>query len=139
MQDLIMLGTVLFLAAADFLTGIIKAYLKNDLSCAVMRRGGLCKLCELTVTAAACGLERSIAFLERTGGHPLVRAAAGTFTAGLVFAYIVLMELISILENFGGIMPDAAWVHGLIRRLRAIERKESEGNVSSETDRPRRK
>ena len=51
-----MLTIVIGLAAADFITGIIKAACKNDISSKVMRIGGLHKICEIIVMAVACGL-----------------------------------------------------------------------------------
>lgn len=134
MQYLIMICVVIGLAAADFLTGIIKAYAKNDLSSAKMRSGGLNKLVELIILATACGLEHGVRLLGRYQDSALLGAVTGTVAAGLVFAYIVMMELISILENFGEICPDAAWVRRLIRRLRTIERKDRDKDVPSETD-----
>ncbi|MBQ8921978.1 MAG: hypothetical protein IJ060_07450 [Oscillospiraceae bacterium] len=37
---------------------------------------------------------------------------------------IVLMELISILENYGEISPDAVWVRRIIKKLRNFKDKE---------------
>ena len=40
------------------------------------------------------------------------------------------------IENCGEISPDAVWVRGIVRKLRAIERKD-EQNVQAETDKAR--
>ena len=50
---------------------------------------------------------------------------AGMFTALSVFGYISVMELISILENFAAITPEAAWARKILGRLKNYE---SEGD-----------
>ena len=136
MRYLIMLCTVIGLAFADFLTGLIKACLRHDLSSRTMRKGGLNKLCEIIVMTAACGLEAGIAKLGQYGSTALPAELSGTVTSGLVFAYITLMELISILENYGEISPDAVWVRGLIRKLRSF--RETEQKDREDTDHEKR-
>ena len=133
MKYVIMLAVVTGLAAADFLTGIIKAYIRHDLCSAKMRSGGLNKLCEIIVALTACGVEIGIELLGAYYQTAALAAVSGAVAAGLVFAYIVTMELISILENYGEISPDAVWVRGIIRKLRSFQRKETE-DVQSETD-----
>ncbi len=118
MNYIVMLTTVLGLAFADFITGIIKAYVQNDLSSAKMRTGGLNKLCEIIVMAVACGMEIGVELLGTYYQAAKLTAMLGAVTAIAVFTYISVMELISILENYGAISPDAIWVRNLIRRLR---------------------
>ena len=122
MKYLIMLTIVIGLAAADFLTGIIKAYVKNDLSSAKMRKGGLNKLGEVIVMLTACGLEIGIERLGQYFRSPVLAEISGLLAAGLVFAYILIMELISLLENYGEISPNAVWVRRLVQKLRSIEK-----------------
>lgn len=136
MKYMIMMTLVIGLAAADFLTGIMKAYLQHDLSSAKMRAGGLNKLCEIIVALTACGVEIGIKMLGAYYQTAALAAISGTVAAGLVFAYIVTMELISILENYGEMTPDAVWVRGIVRKLRSFERKDDE-YVHSETDKTR--
>lgn len=124
MKYIIMITIIIGLACADFLTGIIKAYILHDLCSAKMRTGGLNKLCEVIVMSAACGLERGIELLGQYDETASLAAVTGTVAAGLVFAYITVMELISILENYGEISPDAVWVRGIIQKLRSFERKD---------------
>lgn len=126
MKYVIMLSIVIGLAASDFVTGIIKAYIAHDLSSQKMRTGGLNKICEILVMGVACGLEIGIDLL----GHYYEQAAdlaaiSGTVAAGLVFGYIVIMELISILENYGEISPDAVWVRAIIKKLRSFQKEEN--------------
>lgn len=129
MKYLIMLTIVIGLAAADFLTGIIKAYAKNDLSSAKMRKGGLNMLVEVIVMLTACGLEIGIERLGQYYRSPALAEISGTLAAGLVFAYILIMELISLLENYGEISPDAVWVRRLVKKLRSIEKKDGDTHV----------
>lgn len=133
MKYLIMLIGVIGLAAADILTGIIRAYLRNDISSSKLRSGGLNKLCELIVMMTACGIEICIGKLGQYVQSPLLAEITGTAASVLVFAYITVMELISVLENYAEISPDAVWVRGLIRRLRRLNRKEN-ADVHTETD-----
>ena len=86
--------------------------------------------------AVSCGLEIGIEKLGNYLEATVLANVTGTVAAGVVFAYIVIMELISILENYGEISPDAVWVRGIVRRLRSIERKD-EQNVQTETDQTR--
>ena len=54
---------------------------------------------------------------------------ACTFTVGSVFGYILLMETISILENYSEINPDTEWAKKYLKVLK----KEDEEN-GKETD-----
>lgn len=126
MKYIIMLVIVLGLAIVDFLTGIFKAYLKNDLSSAKMRKGGLNKITEIVVMGTACGLEIGIRLLGRYYQSAELAGIAGAVAAGAVFTYIVLMELISILENYGEISPDAVWVRRIMKKLRSFKDEDKE-------------
>lgn len=125
MQYIIMIGIVLGLALSDFVTGIIKGYITGQLSSSKMRRGGLNKVCELVVMTTACGLEIGIRALGEYYANDTLAAITGVATAAAVFAYIVIMELISILENYAEIDPQSAgWIHKLLKRLKNVNDKE---------------
>lgn len=126
MKYIIMLTVVLGLAIVDFVTGIIKAYARNDLSSQKMRKGGLNKLIELLIMATACGLEIGIGKLGQYYQSAKLADITGTVAAGVVFTYIVLMELLSILENYGETSPDAFWVRKIIKKLRIFKDKEDD-------------
>lgn len=123
MQYIIMLTIVLGMAVTDFLTGIIKGYVNNDLSSQKMRKGGLNKIAEILVMACSCGLEIGIKKLGNYYDSESLAKITGAITAILVFGYIVIMEIISILENYAEINSEAAWVRSILKRLK---------NVSSE-------
>lgn len=127
MQYIIMLTIVLGLALSDFITGIIKGYITGTLSSSKMRKGGLNKIGELIIMATACGLEIGIKALGHYYSAAELAGVTGTVAAIIVFGYIVIMELISILENYAEINPDASWISSLLKRLKNVkEEKENE-------------
>lgn len=134
MKYIIMITIVVGLAAADFITGIIKAYIRHDLSSAKMRRGGLNKLSEIIVMTVACGLEIGVRLLGEYYNSAELAAISGAIAAGLVFGYIVIMELISMLENYGAIAPDAVWVRRIIKKLRAFQAGNAERTTRARKD-----
>jgi len=121
-----MISVVLGMAAADFITGVIKACIQCDLSSKVMRKGGLNKLSEVIIMSVVCGLEYGIGLLKQIGELSAPVDITGVVTSGLVFAYITIMELISILENYSDISPNAEWIRGLIQKLRRFSEKKEE-------------
>ena len=126
MQYVIMMIIVAWLAIADFITGMIKAYVTGTLNSSKMRKGGVNKVGELVVMTTGCGLEAGIKALGRyyDVSHELA-AITGTVTALLIFGYISMMEVISILENFSEINPDSAgWISSLLKKLKRNNDKE---------------
>ena len=107
MKYIIMLMIVIGLALADFATGWIKAYCKGDVRSSKMRKGGLNKLAEIVVMGVAIGSEIGFEQLGHYYGHSELAGIAGTITALAVFGYIFAMEIVSILENYGEINPQA--------------------------------
>lgn len=125
MQYIIMLTIVLGLALSDFATGIIKGYVTDSLSSKVMRRGGVNKLAELVVMATACGLEIGIRSLGAYYESDALAGITGTVAAIVVFGYIVIMEVISILENYSEIDPKSAgWIQSIFKKLKVNKEKE---------------
>lgn len=125
MQYIIMLTIVLGLALSDFITGIIKGYVQNDLNSTKMRKGGLNKICELIVMSSACGLEIGIKLLGQYYSAESLAKITGAITAIAVFGYISIMEVISILENYAEINSEAAWVTKLLKRLKNVSNGEN--------------
>ncbi len=115
MKYAIMLLIVVGMAVADFITGIIKAKIKDEINSKAMRRGGLGKLAEIIVMTATCGLEIGMTALGGFYGQEQLTSIAGNITAIAVFGYIVIMEIVSLLENYAEINPKAQWVFKLIR------------------------
>jgi len=122
MQYFIMLLIVIMLALSDIMTGWIKAHIKNDYCSAVMRVGGLRKLAEIGVMLTACGFEMGMELLGKYYSAESLAEFAGALTAISVFIYITFMELISILENYAEIEPNAEWVQQFIKKLRNFKK-----------------
>ena len=119
MQYIIMITIVLGLASADFVTGLIKAYISGNLNSTKMRKGGLNKITELIVMTVSCGLEIGIRYLGNYYDSQTLANITGSVTAIIVFGYITIMEVISIFENYAEINPDtAAWVRKILEKLR---------------------
>lgn len=125
MRYIIMLLIIIGLATADYLTGIIKAYCKNDICSSKMRKGGLNKLGEIIIMLTACGLDIGIHALGKYYQAVELSDIAGAVTAVMVFAYITVMEIISIFENYSEINPEAKWTLKFIRKLKLFK---EEGN-----------
>ncbi len=137
MKYIIMITIVIGLAAADFITGWMKAYIKKDISSQKMRIGGIHKLAEILIMCVACGLEIGLDMLGKyysTDGEVAQKLAAvsGMVASLLVFLYILVMELISILENYAEINPEARWAKWIVKKLRVFQQKEEEENGSKE-------
>ena len=124
MQYIIMFLIVLGLAFADFVTGYIKARCKDEVSSKVLRVGGLHKASELTIMLSAIGLTVGLEKLGEFYNDTRLATLAGTFTALTVFIYITIMELISIVENFAEIYPEAKWARRVIARLKKYDDKD---------------
>lgn len=118
MKYIIMLLVVVGAALTDLATGFIKAYRSSSLNSRRMRSGGLEKLCETVVMAAAIGLNIGLELLGEYYDAPELTELAGSVTAFGVFLYITLMEAVSVLENFAAIKPEAAVLVRLIKRLK---------------------
>ncbi len=123
-----MLLVVVGAALADFLTGIIKAYCTGSVNSSKMRRGGLNKLAEIIVMTTVCGLDMGINALGKFYGAEELSSIAGAITAISVFGYITVMEIISILENYRVINPDAQWVCSLVKRFTISNEGEKEND-----------
>lgn len=118
MKYIIMFLIVLGLAFADFVTGYIKAKCADKVSSKALRIGGLHKIAELIIMGTAIGLTVGLDMLGKYYHDTRLTDIAGMFTALSVFAYIVIMELISIMENFAEIMPDNPLSKKIIGRLK---------------------
>lgn len=121
MRYLIMMLLVIMLALSDIITGVIKAYVTDRPRSQKLRIGGAHKAAELTIMATSIGLEIGI---ERLGMYYDAQdfgEIVGAFAAISVFAVIALMEVVSILENYAEINPDAAWVKVILKRIKTKE------------------
>jgi phage-related holin len=125
MKYTIMIIIVVGLAIADFCTGIAKGYINSNLSSKKMRQGGINKLTEIVIMLTACGLEIGMNQLGKYYDNQTLSAIAGSVTAVAVFSYIVVMEIISLLENYSEIDRNAAWVLRIIKKLQVFNQTEN--------------
>lgn len=121
MQYIIMIAIVIMMALADIATGLIKAYVTGKPNSKKMRVGGLHKASEVVVMATACGLEIGIEMLGAYYEAVQLADIVGAFAAVSVFGYIVLMEIISVIENYAEINPQAAWAKKVLRKMKSKE------------------
>lgn len=131
MQYVIMIAIVLGLAIVDFIFGFLKGYVKRNVSSQKMRQGGVNKLCELLIMLTACGLEIGIQALGQyyaSGSLEIFTKIMGVLAALAVCGYITLMEIVSILENYAEINPNAKWVRRILKFLKVVESEEEEEN-----------
>ena len=129
MQYIIMMSIVLWMAVADIVTGLIKAYITGTLNSTKMRQGALNKIGELIVMTTGCGLEAGIKSLSRYyDSTEQLAAITGTVAAIVIFTYILIMEMISILENYAEINPEAVWARKLLKKLKQIHNDENNDN-----------
>lgn len=126
MQYIIMLAVVIGLALSDIITGLIKAHILDDYCSKIMRKGGLNKLAEVVVMITACGLEIGIKMLGQYYDAVELSAIAGAVAAISVFLYIMVMEVISIFENFAAMNPNAPWAQTIAKKLRNFENHKEE-------------
>lgn len=126
MKYIIMFMIVFGLAGADFVTGYIKARCADKVSSKALRIGGLHKAAELVIMATAIGLTVGLDMLGKYYTDTRFTDLAGFVTAFGVFCYIVVMELVSILENFAEITPEAKWAKKIINRLKNYESDRSD-------------
>ena len=124
MQYIIMIAIVIMMALADIATGLIKAYVTGKPNSKKMRVGGLHKASEVVVMATACGLEIGIEMLGAYYEAVQLADIVGAFAAISVFEYIVLMEIISVIENYAEINPQAAWAKRILRKMKSKEDEE---------------
>lgn len=129
MQYIIMMSIVLWMAVADIVTGLIKAYITGSLDSTKMRKGALNKIGELIVMTTGCGLEAGIKALSRYyDSTEQLAKVTGTVASIVIFSYILIMEMISILENYAEINPEAVWVRRLLKKLKQIHNDENNDN-----------
>lgn len=122
MNYIIMLGVVVILALFDWVTGFIKAYVLGSVSSKAMRTGGVKKLAEVVVMLMGIVIDYSVNLLSVYYDQSKELAAMiGIVCALAIFAYIVVMEVVSILENYAAVFPEAAWALKLTQKLKNID------------------
>lgn len=129
-----MMLLVLMLALSDIITGFIKGYVTDRPRSQKMRIGGLHKIAEIVVMATAIGLEIGIEMLGVYYDVSQFAEIVGNTTAFSVFTFIAIMEVVSILENYAEINPDAAWVRLVLKKIKRNHAKEVEMDAKRSDD-----
>lgn len=109
---------------ADYISGMIKAYIKGELSSKVGKIGILRKLSYFLViiTAAVCDwlIYKGLRLVN-------VEIQLSYYLGVLVTVWLIINELISILENLGAVgVPLPGFLQKLIKRLKQTVDKEEE-------------
>lgn len=123
MQYIIMFLLCVIAAIADVITGICKAYATAGYDSTIMRKGLYSKATNLVVMAFAIAVEIGLELLGAYYQQELLAKWAGGITAVFVFSLIMLMEAISIFENFAIANPDSPLSKIIGKRLRKIQQE----------------
>lgn len=95
--DYLPIAIVFIAIILDFVTGLAKAFMQHDFTSAVMREGLYHKIAELVAVALGYYIQFAL---------PKIGVSLSLPVANFILAYIVIMELGSIIENLGIINPD---------------------------------
>lgn len=131
MPYIIMFLLVVVAAIADVVTGMFKARITTGYDSTIMRKGLYCKAINLVVMAFAIVVEVGLELLGRYYEQERLAALAGGITAGFVFTVIIVMESISIAENFAAANPNSPLALLLGKRLKKVQdalTKKEDGN-----------
>ena len=120
MQYIIMFMLCVISAIADVLTGLFKARITTGFDSTIMRKGLYGKATNLTVMAFAIAVEIGLELLGSYYNQEQLARWTGNITAGFVFGIIVLMESVSIAENFAEANPKSPLAKVLSKRLKKI-------------------
>lgn len=120
MQYIVMFMLCVIASIADVVTGICKAYATTGYDSTVMRKGLYGKATNLTVMSFSIAVEVGLEMLGKYYQQEAIAKWTGAITAGFVFGLIVLMESISIAENFAQANPKSPLAKVLAKRLKKI-------------------
>lgn len=121
MQYIIMFTMVVMASIVDIITGILKAHITNSYDSTIMKKGMYSKCTNWFVMGFSIGTEFGLEMLGKYYECQSMAQFAGAIAAGTVFALIMLMEAISIFENFAIANPESALSKIIGKRLRKIQ------------------
>lgn len=134
MQYIIMFTMVVMASIVDIITGILKAHITNSYDSTIMKNGLYSKVINWFVMASTIGFEIGMTYLGRFYNCESMADFAGTIAAATVFGLLMLMEFLSIFENFAIANPDSPLAKIIGKRLKKIQDnvvKEDEDNGKS--------
>lgn len=88
--------TCICFVAGDIITGLCKGFYKKEINSTVLRQGLFHKLSEILAVCGAYLLEVAVQYIDLGVTLPLLKPVA---------CYIILMELVSIIENLCEMNP----------------------------------
>lgn len=118
MKYVILVILVVCMATFDILTGLIKAFVTGKPSSQKMRVGLGHKAAEIVLMFAMIALDIGLQYLGMYYDAEMLTAYFQGITPLLTCISIVLMEVISILENFCDIFPQAKWASKMLKKLK---------------------
>lgn len=131
MQYIIMFLLVVIAAFADVVTGMFKARITSGYDSTVMRKGLYSKAINLVVMLFFIAMEVGIERLGDYYDQQMLARVVGGVTVVFVWSVIIVMESISIAENFAAANPDSPLSRLIGKRLKKIQdemTKEDEKN-----------
>ena len=134
MQYIIMFMLCVIAAIADVITGMLKARATTGYDSTIMRKGLYCKAINIVVMAFAIAVEVGMELLGAYYQQEQLAKWTGAITALFVFGVIMLMESISIAENFAAANPKSPFAKVLAKRLtkigKAIEKEDKDDDCT---------
>ena len=131
MQYIIMFTMVVIATIVDIVTGILKAHITDSYESTIMKKGLYSKVLNWLVMGATIGAEIGMTLLGQYYDCREMAAFAGTIAAGTVFLLLMLMEFISIFENFAIANPQSQLAKIIGKRLRKIAEMEEKDEEKS--------
>lgn len=123
MQYIIMFTMVVMASVVDIVTGIFKAHITASYDSTVMKRGIYSKALNWFVMGFSIGCELGLELLGNYYDCKELAVFGGTVAAVTVFIVLMLMEAISIFENFAVANPDSPLSQLIGKRLRKMQEK----------------
>lgn len=126
MQYIIMFMLCVIAAICDVITGLCKAYATTGYDSTIMRKGLYCKAINLVVMGFFIAVDVGLAWLGNYYNQEQLARWTGGISAGFAFAIIMLMEAISIAENFAAANPKSPLAKILAKHLKKIGKQITE-------------
>ena len=126
MQYIIMFLLCVIASICDVITGLCKAYATTGYDSTIMRKGLYCKAINLVVMVFFIAVDVGLELLGRYFAQEQLAKLAGSISAGFAFAIIMLMEAISIAENFAAANPKSPLAEILGKHLKKIGKQIAE-------------
>jgi phage-related holin len=133
MQYIIMLLLVVVAAVTDVLTGLLKARITTGYNSTTMRKGLYCKAINIFVMIFFIAVEIGMEWLGKYYGHEDLGKLVGGISALFAFTVIVLMESISIAENFAAANPKSPLAKVLASHLQKVGKQIEESEKEDKT------